>query len=57
MLGYKIKDVKRVTGDIGMDLRSDKTEYLWFLKSVLTSLIPINWKKEELAGKTYYHND
>jgi hypothetical protein len=57
MLGYKIKDVQKVAFELGMDIYTDKKEYLWFLKQALQSLMPVNWKKEHLKGKTYYHNE
>jgi hypothetical protein len=56
MFGYRLGDVKKVADGIGMDIRSDKKDYLWFLKSALTALLPREWQKEIAKGKTYYHN-
>ena len=56
MLGYKLKWVKKVANSIGMDIRNDKKEFIWFLKSALSSLLPKAWKKEKWNGKVYYHN-
>jgi hypothetical protein len=46
MFGYRLGDVKKVANSIGMDIRSDKDSYFWFLKSALHALLPREWQKE-----------
>jgi NTP pyrophosphatase (non-canonical NTP hydrolase) len=51
-----LRDVINLANQLGIDLRTDKEEYMWFIKQALQSLLPKDWIKEESRGRTYYHN-
>lgn len=43
---YPIEDVHHLAMQIGMDLETDKRDYIAFLKDTLNTVLPYGWKKE-----------